>query len=287
MIVLKNRSSDGQLLEASFLPEQGMNMVSYKKGNIEVIDQSTRDLFEERFSGLGPLIGPHFHRRHPQSLPVIENEALFPHISRIKAKGIQDPFSHGIARYAPWVSEVTESSIKGTLTGKDLWNGVSLADLEGQNFKMTFQAELLPEGLKMYISIVSDTNSLVGCHYFYRLPQGENKVIAPVRDFYMDKEEKKTIPQEWLNEAKQLNFPLDQKADYTFFSFPQPLRSTIVLATNDYRLTTTYECDSQENCWQLYHPEGASFVCIEPMSAQFPRHPILSVSSLTVLLSID
>lgn len=43
---------------------------------------------------------------------------------------------------------------------------------------------------------------------------------------------------------------------------------------------------SEENCWQLYHPEGASFVCIEPISSQDPRHPNLSVSAISIRLAI-
>ncbi|MGK5594794.1 MAG: hypothetical protein ACSNEK_05480 [Parachlamydiaceae bacterium] len=287
MIVLKNKTSRDELLEATFLPEKGMNMVSYKRGGVEVIDQSTYNLFEERFSGLGPLIGPHFHRRQPSSLPVIKNESLFPHIARVRAKGIVDPFSHGIARYAPWRVEATEHVLKGELSGKDLWNGVPLAELEGQNFKMDFQAELLPDGLKLYLAIVSDTNSLVGLHYFYRLPNGKGEVKATVKDTYLDQSEKKAIPPEWLLEPKQMNFSLDQGADFTFFPHPNPLRGEILLKTSEYQLKTVYECPCQENAWQLYHPLGASFVCIEPVSAQVPRHPILTVSSLNIQLTIE
>lgn len=287
MIVLKNKSLDGLPLEATFLPEKGMNMVSYKKGSVEVIAQSTKDLFDERYSGLGPLIGPHFHRRHPAILPAIAKEELFPHIARIRAKGILDPFSHGIARYAPWVYEATETTVKAILTGKDTWNGVPLADLEGQNFKMHFDASLLPQGLQLDLSIVSDTNSLVGFHYFYHLPDGDGKITSSVQEIYLDKDGKKDIPKEWQNEKKQLQFSLNQFADYTFFPYPSPLHAEILLETSLYRLKTAYRCNCQENAWQLYRPEGASFVCIEPVSAQFPKHPILTVSALSVLLSIE
>src|SRR5947209_3792431 len=101
-VVLKSQTEKGESMQATFLPEKGMNLVSFKKGNLEVIDQSTLPLFEERFAGLGALIGPHFHRRLPETLPHIADESLFPHIARVKAKGAADPFSHGIGRYAPW-----------------------------------------------------------------------------------------------------------------------------------------------------------------------------------------
>src|ERR1700722_3225097 len=140
-ILLKNQSEKGELLEAAFLPGRGMNMISFKKGNIEVIDQSTWDLFEERSAGLGALIGPHFHHRNPSILPKIQDESLFPHIARLKEKGIQEPFSHGIARYAPWNAHLTDNKIVAKLKGADTWKGVTLSSLEGQNFAMEFQGE--------------------------------------------------------------------------------------------------------------------------------------------------
>lgn len=57
-LTLKNKD-----LTATFLPELGMNLASYKKGDYEAIDQNTQGEFEERFAGLGPLIGPHFHHQ--------------------------------------------------------------------------------------------------------------------------------------------------------------------------------------------------------------------------------
>src|ERR1700722_13801367 len=157
--------------QATFDPARGMNLLSYKKGATEVIDQATWPLFEERYAGLGALIGPHFHHRNAAVLPKIADESLFPHIARVKAKGILEPFSHGIARYAPWkLLEVTKSSFKARLSGKDSWNGVALAALEGQNFTMDFKGELTALGLKLDLAVVSDTDSLVGIHYYYRLP---------------------------------------------------------------------------------------------------------------------
>lgn len=287
-ISLQALAPDGKLLEATFLPEMGMNMISYKKGDIEVIDQSTRSLFEERFAGLGALIGPHFHRRRTESLPKIKDENLFPHIARVKAKGVQDPFSHGIARYAPWKAEATETKVKAVLTGKDLWNGVPLAELEGQNFKMEFNAELRSEGLFLHLSVVSDTDSLVGIHYYYALPNGKGRVISQVQNLMRDpKRGLETIPKEWQFDSQhQMTFELDKDADFTFHPFPNPLEGVIVLETEQYSLKTTYQCACAENSWQLYHPAGSSFVCIEPVSSQDPRHPNLSVSALDIQLEI-
>lgn len=287
MITLKNKALDGDLLEVTYLPEKGMNMVSFKKGSVEVIDQSTKNLFEERFAGLGALIGPHFHRRRAESLPKIKDESLFPHIERVKSKGVVDPFSHGIARYAPWKAEATENSIKAVLTGKDLWNGVALSELEGQNFKMEFSAHLKPEGLFVNLSIVSDTDSVVGTHYYYHLPQGKGTIRSHVQPQYLKNQEKQPISSTWnYNEQRELVYPLDQDVDFTFYPFPDPLDGTIFLDTSDYQLKINYKSASQENGWQLYHPKDSSFVCIEPVSAQNPRKPNLTVSSLDIHLQI-
>lgn len=284
-IVLKNTAIDGSPLEVSYLPGAGMNMISFKKGHIEVIDQTTKALFEERFAGLGALIGPHFHHRRSNILPPIRDETLFPHIARIKAKGIQEPFSHGIARYAPWQAEVSGSSVKGILTGKDVWNGVPLSELEGQNFTMRFFADLQPNGLHLDLSVVSDSDSLVGIHYYYRLPQGKGIVRAQVKKDYRMAQQSLQIPAQWMQD-QDLVFSLDQGADFTFHPQPDPCGGKIVLITDEYTLTTSYESASEENAWQLYHPKGSSFVCIEPMSAQDPHHPNLTVSSLRIHLEI-
>jgi hypothetical protein len=286
-IRLEHRTQQNELLQATFLPDKGMNLISLKKGDLEVIDQSTRNLFEERYAGLGALIGPHFHHRRPEIIPSIKNEELFPHIGRVKAKGIAEPFSHGIARYAPWKAEATLNCIKAQLTGKDTWNGVALSELEGQNFNMRLEARLCETGLCLHFSVVSDTASLVGIHYYYALSQGKGKVIGSVQNQVIIQGESKPIPSTWnFNSQQQLIFDLQQEADFTFHPYPNVLQGNILLETGDYQLHTRYDCICEENCWQLYHPKDATFVCIEPISARDPRHPNLTASSLNIQIEI-
>lgn len=286
-IVLKNRTAKGDLLEATYLPDLGMNMISFKKGSLEIIDPSTKGLFEARFAGLGALIGPHFHRKRAEIVPIVKDESLFPHIARVKAQGILDPFSHGIARYAPWQTESNEHHVHAVLTGKDLWNGIPLADLEGQNFKMIFKADLMPDGLHIELSIVSDTDSVVGLHYYYHLPQSKGTVMSEVQNTMIDQGKNVQIPSDWnYNDQRYLIYALDQETDFTFYPHPNPLAGSILLDAMDYRLRVQYTSPSQENCWQLYHPKHSSFACIEPLSAKDPRHPNLTVSSLGIHLQI-
>ena len=286
-IILKNKTVKGEILEAKFTPDHGMNMLSFKKGSTEVIEQSTKNLFDERFSGLGPMIGPHFHRRNPAIVPKIEKEELFPHIQRVKEKGIQDPFSHGIARYAPWKVEAVDASFQAKLSGNDKWEGVPLSELQGENFNIDFNAQLKPNGLHLEFCMRSDSDSLVGIHYFYSLPEGKGKITANVRDYYYEQGTLKPIPSNWKYDNQgNLQFNLEQEADYGFHPYVDPTQCSILLETEKYSLNTTYKCCSEENSWQLYSPKGAPFVCIEPMSAQNPRKPILSVSTIHIHLEI-
>lgn len=287
LITLENKTKQGERLQATFWPDKGMNLISFKKGDLEIIDQSTKSLFEERYAGLGALIGPHFHHRRAEVIPIIKDESLFPHIARVKAKGVKEPFSHGIARYAPWKAEATATSIKAKITGKDTWNDIPLSALEGQNFTMTLEAHLREHGLYLELSVVSDTDSVVGIHYYYHLPNGKGRISSTVQNQVRINNQLQPIPTTWpFDSQHHLILDLDADADFNFRPYPDPLKGEILLDTEVYQLRTLYECHCAENSWQLYHPKDASFVCIEPLSAQDPRHPNLTVSSLKIHLEI-
>lgn len=285
-VVLRGTSRDGKPLEAHFAVSKGMNLLSFKKGAVEAIDQSTWPLFEERAAGLGALIGPHFH--HRKQIPPVLNESLFPHIAGLKAKGVNEPFSHGIGRYAPWTVEAfSEKSVQTVLKGKDEWKGVKLEALEGQDFIMRYAAELKAEGLIIHLSCISDRSSVIGLHTYYALQRAQGKVIAQVQDHYSDGGELKQIPSSWnYNHDHTLVFDLSQESDFGFFPFPNPLQGSVFLETTSHQMKVEYAGENEENSWQLWHPKGASFVCIEPLSAKNPRSPCLSESHLKILISI-
>lgn len=286
-VTLKSKSESGQELAVTYAPEKGMNMVSYRKGEIEIVDQSTKPDFEKRFAGLGALIGPHFYRRNPKTLSPLKDASLFPHIAYAKEAGDTDPFTHGIGRYAPWNYETKEDSIHATLKGDDLWHNIPLKELEGQNFKMEFRAKLHAKGLKINLSVVSDKESIVGTHYYYHLPRGSGKVIAGVQNEYYDPNVKREIPKDWLEKGTQtLCYQLNQNTDFAFHPHPDSTNGQILLDAIDYKLAINYTAPSAENAFQVYHPAGASFVCIEPCSALDPRHANLTVSSIEINLEI-
>lgn len=277
---------NGESYEAIFLPYAGMNLASFRKGSLEVIDPLTKPGFEARFGGLGPLIGPHFHRRNSSIIPQLKDPSLFPHVQFCEKQGIGDPFSHGIARYAPWNYELKSGHIKATLSGKDKWKDIPLAEIEGQNFQMEMEAYLDAKGLHLNLSVVSDSDSLVGTHYYFRLPQGENRVVSQVKPYFLVEGKNEPLPEKWLKNQETLEVELNDSIDATFYPL-SGLKGEISLITSEFTLLTAYECDSEENGWQLYHPKGASFACIEPLSAKDPRHPNLTASALHICFSLS
>jgi len=290
LITLQNLSEQGDLLQAVFAPLQGMNLVSFIKKDLEILDQTTKPLFMERSAGLGALIGPHFHHRPSEQIPYLPETFLFPHLEKQRAQGIVEPFSHGIARYVPWQYSYSDTQIHATLSGKDTYKGHFIKDLEGQDFTMNLVIKLVHDGLLLQLSIASEQPSVVGFHYYYTCPI-EGLIQAHVQPNYRTNQGWDDIPQKWYDSEKhKLHLPLSQEVDVGFLPFTteedpyhlvclKDLSSSHVLHVE---YTSSYE---QETSWQLYHPSAASFVCIEPLSATNPRKPILSTSNLQIKIS--
>lgn len=287
-VVLQNRNHNGELLQAIFLPEHGMNLCSYQVGGVEVIEQSTWPLFEERGAGLGALIGPHFHHRKPEAITPIVDETIFPHIERVRLKGVKEPFSHGIARYVPWKFEANQTGITAELSGTDRYKGVLLSSLEGQQFHLKYHAELTADGLKINYSVESSSKSVIGLHYYYALNNPNAFLKSRVQPLFFDQDRQfKPLPQIWnVDSEKNLSFELSQGADFGFTPFPDPSSTEISVQMESYRLIIAYSC-SKENSWQLYHPKETQYVCIEPLTAKDPFNPQLTSSSIQALIKIE
>lgn len=272
----------------SFAPNKGMNFLSLKKGNIEAIDQTTKTLFENKFAGLGAMIGPHFHHRAQEAIVPVKDEERFPHIAFVKKHGGKEPFSHGIGRYAPWAIEaVSQNHVKACLRGSDKWMDVSLKELEGQDFVMNYEATVKKEGIEIQLQVESEKQSVVGLHTYYALENGQGVVQAYVQDQYNDLGVFKPIPDTWEYEKDHLlTLPLKEPCDYGFLPYPGPLNGAIELKTKSYKIRVQYSCNTEENSMQVWHPEGASFVCLEPLSAKNPRQSQLKQSQLKILISI-
>lgn len=285
-LVLTSRALDGDPLVATFLPDQGMNLISYRKGSIEAIEQSTKDLFADRYAGLGALIGPHFYQQAEDLIPLIPNESFFPHIARVRARGTKDPFAHGLGRYVPWRVLSTPASFSAHISGDDQINGIPYSALEGTPFKMSFEGILTPHGLRLTLQVECERPSVVGFHYYYALTNGEGIVKALVQDQYNDLGTWKPIPLHWLQDKNKLYFDLNEPADFGFRPITKDFSSQIRLETKSHTLLVSYEGINDENAWQLYHPKDAPFACIEPVSAKNPRGATLHSSAISIQISI-
>lgn len=280
-IVLKKRTENGMQLEATFRPDLGMNLLSYKRNGIEVMAPST----ENSSLTLRGSIGPHFNSR--RVFPEIKEENLFAHVRSAQAQGYSDPFPNGIGSHAPWQASFSENKLQAVLSGQNNWYNTPLSSLQGQNFKMELKAELTSEGLEMEISTVSEADSLAGFRYVFGWPNGCAKVISKVQKHYLNPFGLHEIPSEWNNQQSQLSYQLDRSQEVNCVFAPlNPLEGKILLETDSYRILTTYYCCCQENCWQVHYPADASYLCISPMSAKDPYHPNLTVSSIRVKLQI-
>ena len=283
-ISIKNTSERGEPLTALFAPDQGMNLLSLKRGEVEAIDQTTLPLFEERAAGLGALIGPHFHHRAPFEIPTTFPSHIFPHIARVRKKGIVEPFSHGIARYVPWSFTCSETQISAVLKSSDKYKDVMLRDLEGQDFEMHFEATMMSYGLFIRYRIDSEKPSVIGLHYYYAI-SGKSFVTSEVQNRYRKGNEWLDLPEKWQGKGK-LHFDLQNEADYGFQPKDLSEESRIILSSEMQSLRVFYDTASRDHSWQLYHPKGASYACIEPLTAQNPQKPTHSSSLLEARIEL-
>lgn len=229
------------LLEARFLPTQGMQLVSFRRGELEILNQP------------GCPIGPHFGERHPGILPPSQ-------------QGHKDPFFHGIARYAPWKAQLVDQTLQARISGKDEWNGSTLASLEGQSFIMEMTASLRPDTLAIELSVVGDSDSLVGLGCAFALPENRGRITG-----------------DFQGEGREIDLVGD--ADQLFHTQMHPLHTHLVLDAVAYQLRIGIFCQNAENSWLLQHQKGSGRVAISPVSAKAPHRPVLTVNSLRIELS--
>lgn len=288
MHIIRAMTHDQIPLQAAFDPEKGMNLTSFLWGGIELFDPLTRSDFDRRFAGFGALIGPHFYHRKDGDIPAIDVRALFPFTTEILKKQ-KEPFSHGIARYVPWKFEGNSHQIEAHLHGNDIYKGVRLLELEGQDFELIFKANLKADGLHIEYSMACDKPSVIGLHYYYTLPNKRGLIRAKVNSEYHHPEGWKQIPKNWKQSESELCFKIDEtvEADFGFRPIEGKSGALIQLLSDKYVLSVDYQTSHLENAWQLYHPKKASYVCIEPVSAKNPREATLMSAKINVLIRID
>lgn len=268
-ITLRHVSEDPNIYyQATFAPDNGLNLLSFKKGNIELIDQSTKDLFDSRLSGLGPIIGPHFHHRKEQDIPFIPDPSMFPQIQLEPKPGQKEIFSHGIARYVPWNIDATDTTLTAHISGMDTYRNMTLAALEGFDFQMDFKAHLSSHGLNIDFKVQStDHPCICGLHYYYKIFDPNSHLELVCKNQYHDKQSWKSIPDRWEKKNGITHLPLYEEYDYVFSPELIEEKATITLVGRKHRLEIAYEPVHSEHSFQIYHPAKSSFVCLEPVSA--------------------
>jgi hypothetical protein len=291
LIKIKGVSKENQEIVATFNKDKGMNLMSLKFGDIEVIDQTTSILYNQRAAGLGALIGPHFHHRKDKDIPPMDDPFLFPHLELLREKAIKEPFSHGIARYVPWdVVSLSPYSVHAKLSSKSSIKNVTYGFLEGMEFEMHLRVDVGLNGLLIDYSIISNKPSCLGLHYYYALDKsGQNVIESFVDEKYVDNGQTKKLTEAMGFDIKtnHLKFDLVNASDYNFIPFKNKLSGLITLKNPSYSLNVRYSSGSSEHSWQLYHPKGSSYVCIEPLSAKLPRSPVRTVNGITTLISLS
>jgi hypothetical protein len=284
IVELKKKTKNG-LLRAVYAPEDGMNLISLSLNGCEVIDQSTKPLFDERKSGLGPLIGPHFYHRKEGQIPPLEDKSIFKHTAN---KEVTEPLSHGIGRYVPWNYEASDMSLRAHLSGLDSYKDHSLASLEGFDFKLDYEAHLTEKGLIIHYKGQSPSNpNVIGLHYYYSCDSSGHVQIQSDAN-YADMGEIKGLKTSWVNpEFNGVDFPLTESSDYTFRRENSKNEGNATLFNQEYKLHIHYHSKNDEHSFQLYHPQNESFCCIEPISAKNPRGAVALKNDLKVQIRIE
>ncbi len=285
--VISSLAANGQELTAEFNPEGGMNLLRFRLGGCELIDPATQPLYDERFAGLGALIGPHFHHRSSSQLPPPQDRSLFKHFANLEPWGQVEPFSHGIIRYVPWkVKDCGADYLRAEINGNMLYKNIPLKVLEGQDFAAEYFAQVTPTGLFIDFQLEGENPSVIGFHYYYRKPKGNATVRSQVLPGYRSDKQIDTFPAAWTYDQKSgdIQIPIEGAFDFGFLP-KKPHEATITLITEEYQLNIHSQSMFEGHSWQLYHPENASFICIEPLSANVPRQPKGKIGALQVMLS--
>lgn len=285
-VCLLSETPSGDLLRAVFSPEEGMALKEFCLGSVSLLDPATEKGFTERRAGLGVLSGPHFLRRKKQVQPPVPSTLSLPHQNYLEQRGETDPFAHGICRYMPWrVLSCTQQMLVAELSGKDLYQGVPLEELQGQSFLLRFSVSTKEGKLSIHFSCTSETDSMCGLHYYYHVGPKGGQVEALVAPTLLKEGKPCALPTQWNYQERNVLLPLGSEGfDYTFHGYPNPRQTKVTLKTENYTLTTHIQAPSDETSWQLYAPPKASFVSIEPLSCFNPHAPHLSSSQIEVVL---
>lgn len=239
-------------LQATFLPESGMRCVNFM--------YREQALLEE-----GLVVGPHFGKR--------------------KMKSLKDPYPYGLGRYGNWEANASASSFRAHINGDMTWQNEPLKALQNQNFKMTFEGDITPTELVLTLSVISDSDSIVGIEYFFPYAHANRFIeTSAKREIYIEGKES-TLPERWdYSPNGKLKVPTSEDYAFSFRPYPNPTQGEVII---DDLLKVKYESISEESSWILRnHPQEKIF-SLGAVSSQNPWKPNLTVSSITIKMSVS
>ena len=241
-------------MRAVISPALGMSLVAFTVGGVSVLDESRQLQFLDIRKGLGPLILPHFG-----AAPFRPDADLgsIPHVARLKAIGVDDPFQHGVGRYSAWAIEADGEKVRGTIDGNTRLAGIPLADLEGFGFEAAVTYELDAEGLKIAFDLAGEKPVAGGIHFYYDLVTRQTaRVELSVEEAPAD------------DGVLRLDFRGAHNKGYHARGTQE--YCTHRLTTDRYTLDTTVRvrgpASQTFDSVILFSPEGQQFACIEPLS---------------------
>jgi hypothetical protein len=242
------------LIRACISPGLGMSLVAFSVGGASILDESRLRQFLDIRKGLGPLILPHFgiHPFRPDA-----DLGSIPHVARLKASGVEDPFQHGVGRYSAWAFGADGEKVRGTIDGNTRLAGIPLADLEGFGFEAAVTYGLDAEGLKITIDLSGEQPVAGGIHFYYDLVNRQTAFAE-------------LSVEEAPAENRKLRLDFQQAHNTGYRSRGTRDHGTHRLTTDRYTLDTTVLVRGRESrtfdSVILFSPEGQQFACVEPIS---------------------
>ena len=280
MMMLSDR---GNTIEAVVSPEMGMSMLDFSAGGVPLLQKSRKHDFIEGRKGLGPLILPHFNQR--ASFPAV-NEMVAeqaPHTAYLKTEGVNDPFQHGIGRYAQWNFETSctdkGARVTGKLTGAHEYQGVPLMELTGFDFTAFVTYTLSDGNISVRFDITGAEPVTAGIHFYYRLPdQEESRAALSVEEIGKNNDESLFEFSSHQRDGRFYTMTLADDIDTLFTPVKEEgPYARYKLITSEYRLDTRVRAEGDPaktfDSVTLFHPADADFVCIEPLSDANPLTP--------------
>jgi galactose mutarotase-like enzyme len=272
------RSDTKKDIEAVVSPDMGMSLLHFSIDRVPILQKSRQKDFVEGRKGFGPLILPHFNQR--ASYPAVPDTVLkqSAHISYMKKNGINDPFQHGIGRYASWDYEVRTDeekvSVAGTLTGETEYHGIPVSDIVGFDFTAFVTYTLSKGNLTVKLDITGDEPVAAGIHFYYAVPQkGESAVSMSVDSIGKLGDDSLFEFSSHQKDGKFFTLSLKGGHDTVFYPVNEADGfARYKLKTPDYRLDTRVRVQgNKEETFDsvvVFSPEDADFVCIEPLSEE-------------------